>query len=196
MEGIRYRKNELTMEPGDRLFLYTDGVTEATNADNQLYGEERLKQFMDGHIADGVAEVLPGLKKDIDNFVGEAPQFDDITMLVLDLKKNKAGKGMETMFFSTEKVFPAKDAVLSEVLEFAETEMGIAFDEKENEILFRFTDQGIPFDPLAKPDPDVTLNAKEREIGGLGIYMMKKMMDEVSYSYEHGHNILTMKKKL
>ncbi|MGN0381691.1 MAG: ATP-binding protein [Suilimivivens sp.] len=74
--------------------------------------------------------------------------------------------------------------------------MGIAFDEKENAILFRFTDQGIPFDPLAKPDPDVTLNAKEREIGGLGIYMMKKMMDEVSYSYEHGHNILTMKKKL
>lgn len=233
MEGIRYRKNELTMEPGDRLFLYTDGVTEATNADNQLYGEERLKQFMDGHIEDGVAEVLPGLKKDIDNFVGEAPQFDDITMLVLDLKKNKAGKGMETMLFSTEKVFPAKDAVLSEVLEFAETEMekrgcpmkaimqltvaleeifvniahyaypesegeakmGIAFDEKENAILFRFTDQGIPFDPLAKPDPDVTLNAKEREIGGLGIYMMKKTMDEVSYSYENGQNILTMKKK-
>lgn len=55
-------------------------------------------------------------------------------------------------------------------------------------------DSGIPYDPLAKPDPDVTLSAKERAIGGLGIYMSKKLMDEISYQYIDGKNTLTIKK--
>ena len=59
-----------------------------------------------------------------------------------------------------------------------------------------FRDRGVPFDPLARPDPDVTLSAKERGIGGLGIYMVKKSMDEVLYRYEGGENILTIRKKL
>ena len=56
------------------------------------------------------------------------------------------------------------------------------------------TDSGIPYDPLAKADPDITLSAEEREIGGLGIYMVKKSMDEVAYKHEDGHNIFSMKK--
>ncbi|MGN1423767.1 MAG: ATP-binding protein [Oscillospiraceae bacterium] len=63
-----------------------------------------------------------------------------------------------------------------------------------NCVIFRLTDSGVPFDPLAKPDPDITLSAKERKIGGLGIYMMKQTMDELSYEYTNGENILTMKK--
>lgn len=59
-----------------------------------------------------------------------------------------------------------------------------------------FTDRGIPFDPLAKPDPDVTLSAEERGIGGLGIYMTKKSMDDVKYERRDGQNILRMEKKL
>ena len=59
-----------------------------------------------------------------------------------------------------------------------------------------FIDSGMPFDPLKKEDPDVTLPAEEREIGGLGIYMTKQAMDEVSYEYKDGQNILTLVKKL
>ena len=59
-----------------------------------------------------------------------------------------------------------------------------------------FIDNGIPYDPLAKSDPDVTLSAEERQIGGLGIFMVKKSMDDVSYQYQDGHNILTIKKGL
>ncbi len=81
MEGIRYRKNELQLEPGDVLYLYTDGVTEATDTDNQLYGEDRLlqvaKQSPDPQL------LCSQVKADVDAFVGEAPQFDDITMLAL-----------------------------------------------------------------------------------------------------------------
>ena len=59
-----------------------------------------------------------------------------------------------------------------------------------------FADRGVPYNPLAREDPDVTLPAEQRQIGGLGIYMTKKMMDEVHYEYRDGRNILTLKKKL
>ena len=59
-----------------------------------------------------------------------------------------------------------------------------------------FIDNGIPYDPLAKADPDVTLSAEKRQIGGLGIFMVKKSMDDVKYEYLDGHNILTIKKGL
>ena len=72
----------------------------------------------------------------------------------------------------------------------------ISFDEESRNITFRMTDKGVPFDPLKKPDPDITLSAEEREIGGLGIFIAKKTMDSLSYSYENGENILTMIKKI
>ena len=59
-----------------------------------------------------------------------------------------------------------------------------------------FIDNGVPYDPLAKADPDITLSAEERQIGGLGIFMVKKSMDDVKYEYLDGHNILTLKKGL
>ena len=59
-----------------------------------------------------------------------------------------------------------------------------------------FIDGGVPYDPLAKADPDVTLMAEERQIGGLGIFMVKKSMDDVKYEYLDGHNVLTLKKGL
>ena len=62
------------------------------------------------------------------------------------------------------------------------------------EITFR--DWGTPYNPLERPDPDVTLSAEERQIGGLGIYMVKKSMDSVSYRYEDGQNVLTIRRKL
>ena len=65
----------------------------------------------------------------------------------------------------------------------------------EGGVMIRFADSGIPFDPLAKKDPDITLSAEERSIGGLGIYMVKKSMDSVNYVRENGQNILTITKK-
>ena len=63
-------------------------------------------------------------------------------------------------------------------------------------VTITFLDHGVPYDPLAKEDPDVSLPASEREIGGLGIFMTKKSMDELSYEYRDGQNILTLKKNL
>ena len=74
--------------------------------------------------------------------------------------------------------------------------LAIGYDPKTHTITFRLTDNGIPFNPLAHRDPDLTLPAEQRPIGGLGIYMMKQTMDRVSYRYESGKNVLTMQKRL
>lgn len=71
--------------------------------------------------------------------------------------------------------------------------------EKQTEplgVAITFIDSGVPYDPLAKKDPDITLSAEERQIGGLGIYMAKKSMDSIEYKYADGHNILTIKKAI
>ena len=228
MEGVRYRVGEITLNAGDRIFLYTDGVPEATNAHNKLYGEDRLLTFMNQNSDMEATELLPALKANIDEFVGEAPQFDDITMLMLDYKPKKAGAHM------TNQTFPAKTDALSDVLGYVEQTLesfecpmkiqmavcvaieevfvnvahyaygsgegdmclGIGFDEESREVTFRMTDKGVPFDPLKKPDPDITLSAEDREIGGLGIFIAKKTMDSISYAYENGENVLTMTKKI
>jgi sigma-B regulation protein RsbU (phosphoserine phosphatase) len=173
-------------------------------------------------------EFLPALKANIDEFVGEAPQFDDITMLMFDYKPKQAGIRI------VNKTFPAKTEVLSDVLGFVDRNLekckcpmkiqmavcvaieevfvnianyaygdgegdmtlGIGFNAESREITFRMTDEGVPFDPLKKPDPDITLSAEERDIGGLGIFITKKTMDSLEYVYENGKNILTMVKKI
>ena len=74
--------------------------------------------------------------------------------------------------------------------------LSIDFDERTRAVTFCLSDRGVPFDPLANPDPDITLSAEERDIGGLGIFITKKTMDQVTYAYEKGENILTMTKNL
>ena len=83
MDGIKYRKNEFTLAPGDEIYLYTDGVTEATDSENNLYGEERLLALLNSMGDLPGEEICRAVKADMDAFVGDAPQFDDITMLYL-----------------------------------------------------------------------------------------------------------------
>ena len=227
MEGIKYRANELTLNKGDRIFLYTDGVTEATDKNEALYGEARLQSYIEKNRALSADALLSGLKEDIDKFAGDAPQFDDITMLLFDYK-NKEGAVM------TEKVFSARKDTLPEVMAFTEeclerfdcpikssmaicvaveeifvniasyaygggdgnASLSFGFDENERKMTLVITDNGVPFNPLERDEPDISLSATEREIGGLGIFITKKTMDTISYAYENGKNILTMTKKI
>jgi len=74
--------------------------------------------------------------------------------------------------------------------------MKLSLDVSSEQVLMTFEDKGIPYNPLEKADPDITLSAEEREIGGLGIYMVKQSMDDVVYEHRDGKNILTLVKKL
>ena len=91
MEDLRYREGSLQLSAGDRIFLYTDGVTEATDAENQLYGSERLHRVLNDHLDANPEALLATVKADVDHFVGDAPQFDDITMLCMEYRGQTQG---------------------------------------------------------------------------------------------------------
>ena len=86
MKDSQYHVQTLKLNPGDRLYLYTDGVTESTSKDKALYGEERLLKYLNKNKKLTIYKLLPGIKKDIDAFVNCEDQFDDITMLVFEYK--------------------------------------------------------------------------------------------------------------
>lgn len=86
IEGIPFKEHEFELGPGDTLFVYTDGVTEATNTEEELFGEDRMIEALNANTDEGAAGMLPAVKEAIDVFVGDAPQFDDITMLIFEYK--------------------------------------------------------------------------------------------------------------
>ena len=229
MDGIRYREYELKLTPGSKLFLYTDGIPEAANAQNEMFGTERMLDALNKEPSGEPATVLKNVRDAVDRFVMDAEQFDDMTMLCMEYK------GADTMRGSDkELVVQAELEKLPDVLSFIEgqleeiqcpmkAQMQITVASEEvfvnianyaykpgcgtakvrlkhsadpNEVVITFIDSGIPFNPLEREDPDLSLSAEEREIGGLGIYMTKKTMDEVRYAYEDGQNILTIVKRL
>ena len=89
MEGVNYKEYELQLEPGDKLFVYTDGVTEATDAENRLFGTDRMLSALNKAPQVEPKEILTNVRDDIDAFVGQAEQFDDLTMLCLEYKGTK-----------------------------------------------------------------------------------------------------------
>ncbi len=221
MDGARYREYELGLNVGDRIFVYTDGVPEATDASNTLYGTDRMLAALNRAKAGSCRRLLESLHNDVDLFVGSADQFDDITMLCLEIKSGAPEMRELTVTPTSDKVTEITE-FLEEILTEAniskkiKSQMDIVTDEifsniaqysgatsatvgcmlSENSLTLRFSDNGKPYDPTETPEPDTTLSADERKIGGLGIFMVKKMMDSVSYEYKNGLNILTAVKKI
>lgn len=221
MEDVRYREYELTLNPGDQLYVYTDGVAEATNARNELYGVERMLGALNRCGETDCEALLRGVKEDIDVFVGEAPQFDDITMLSLKMLPQNSPRtktchlsptldaiGEAASFVEREleaAEVPAKiiaqiniavDEIFSNIARYSEAgEAVLALTVEQGKVTLRFSDDGKPYDPTGKPDPDTTLSAEERDIGGLGIFMVKKTMDTLEYDYRGGCNILELTKR-
>lgn len=225
LEGIKYRQNEVKLNVGDKLFLYTDGVTEAHNTSNNLYGEKRLKEYLDAHINDSINNLISGLRTDIKKYAGDALQSDDITMLVLEYMRQKATFG-ETQIFPADReaLYPCTDFVNAKLIDAGcsikiqnqidlvieeifvnivdhgyqsmKGEIEITIDITEDIATIIFKDRGVPFNPLLKETPNLSLSSDERSIGGLGIYLSKQLMDSLEYDFSNGQNILTVRKKI
>ena len=221
MEGARYREYELELHAGDRLVVYTDGVPEATNSANTLYGTDRMISALNGARDGSCRQMLEALHRDVDSFVDGADQFDDITMLCIEMKEAASAMKKVNLVPTLDKL-PEAVAFFEDTLSGADVPMkviarvNVAVDEvfsniarysgatsvtlgcalADGRVTLRFSDNGRPYDPTGKPDPDTTLSAEERDIGGLGIFMVKKTMDDVSYEYTDGLNILTLVKEL
>jgi sigma-B regulation protein RsbU (phosphoserine phosphatase) len=227
LEGLRFREHEFQLNPGDSLFVYTDGVPEATNAENELFGNQRMLDAIN-EVRDQSPEArLRHIKETIDTFVGDAPQFDDITMLCMDyMGPDKEANDMLTVDAKVDNL----DKVLAYVDEHLELidcpmrkmmQIDVAVEElfvnianyaygpeggtasirvttetDPKRVSVTLSDSGIPYNPLLKQDPDVTLPAEKRKIGGLGIYMVKQSMDDFTYEYSEGRNVTTITKIL
>lgn len=169
-------------------------------------------------------ELIGAVLEDVEAFQGEAEQFDDITMLALHYYgkgfMEKTGKPdiryikefsdflenclkeKQVPLSTALKLRMAADEILANICSYSGAEeitVNVRVEEKEGgkmrEASIRFEDDGIPFDPTGKPDPDVGELLRERKPGGLGIYLVKKRMDKVTYRYEDGKNCLTILKQ-
>ncbi len=220
MEGMRYKEGVFHLDPGDKIFLYTDGVVEAEDSRHTFFGMERLQASLSKAYDQSPDAVLASVKRDIDSFVGDAPQFDDITMLCMEFKKSTDGNEgrvvtapsidaaaeltayIETTLEEKEapvgviaKMSIALDEIYSNIVKFsgagyAKIVCGV---ENSNTAYLIFEDNGMPYNPMEQEDPDITLSAEERQIGGLGIFMVKKSMSSMDYKYTGGKNHLTLK---
>ena len=266
MDNIIYKQQTFDLKPGDTLFLYTDGVTEATNGNNELFGDARLLAALAKGKDQTTADICKFVKKEIDSFVQGAPQFDDITMMgvkyigndepvweryekTIDVATEGQGElktfvegiftpmdgytkmQMQSAWERYEKivdVIPENQDILTAFVEGilapmegsmkSQMQINIAIDEIYSNIVkfsgatkvtlivevrkatmtvkLTFIDNGIPYDPLKSKDPDITLSAEEREVGGLGIFIVKKTMDSVCYRRNGDNNELAITKTL
>ncbi len=223
---FEYVEQEIDLEYDDALFLYTDGVTEAENANKELFGDDRLKAVLSTRrTAQGQ---LDAVNAAVSEFVAGAPQSDDITMLFLHYLKEDRTKTKQHHLVLHNRIdeiskladfvnLVAEDAKIDSSLAMS---LNLALEEAvTNVVMYAYTDgadgpvevdslisdgslsfivsdKGTAFDPTASPDVDITLDASQREIGGLGIHLVRTIMDEVSYKRENGRNVLTMTKKL
>ena len=215
MDGTRYRKHEFRLEKGDEIFLYTDGVTEAADTEDRLYGEARLERVLSASRGTP-AEACETVRADLERFTKGAEQSDDITMLCVkrnsdarraELTVLPDGASVKTVadFLSetlegwqipmklANRILIASDEIYSNIVHYsgAKTAVVTLTDGGEG-LTVRFADDGVPYDPTDAGEPDITLPAQEREIGGLGIFLVKKLAAELRYSRENGKNILTV----
>ena len=218
MPGIHYRVNELELEPGDAIYLYTDGIVEQHNAAGELYGDDRLLKTVSGCTKrrDGL---LSTVIADVRRHAAGAEQADDCTQLVIryrgapetftgeyrptmeDLAKASTdlAKALEGVPDDCANIMMvASDEIFANIVRYSgATDWTLTVERTHHPdgVRLFITDNGKPFDPLSYRDPDTTLCADDREVGGLGILIVKKTMSPVTYRRNNGRNILTMGKE-
>ena len=218
MAGARYRVQELQLEPGDAIYLYTDGIVEQHNAAGELYGEDRLIETVSG-CAKRRDGLLSTVIDDVRRHAAGAEQADDCTQLVLryrgqpdtfsgeyrptmeDLAKASAdlAKALEGVPDDCANIMMvASDEIFANIVRYSgATDWTLTVERTHHPdgVRLVITDNGKPFDPLSHRDPDTTLCADDREVGGLGILIVKKTMSPVTYRRNNNRNILTMGKE-
>ncbi|MCR5350709.1 MAG: SpoIIE family protein phosphatase [Acholeplasmatales bacterium] len=217
----QYEEHTIKLEKGDKILLYTDGVTEAHNSNNELYGNKRLVDFVKKSKGFTVKDLVLGLKDDVDLFQNGNEQFDDITLLAFeyleeavimesrifeaDVKElnnlfDYSSSLLRVLNFSNKDIIminTALEEVFVNVAKYAYNGTGtveVSLSNDKKSVTFVFKDNGVRFNPLEREDPNITASSDEREIGGLGIFMVKKIMDEVKYDYIDNQNVLTLVK--
>lgn len=221
---VKYAENQIKFKPGDRLFLYTDGVTEAKSVDGQFFTAERLLNTLNDAKEQSVADTVETVKSTVDSFQKDTDQYDDITMLAFDFQQPVVEQEEIFTYFDADKsqferalqyicnevkktkckeniirdIEISSSEVIANICSYAYGEVkgqfGVSVKVEDRQICITFVDEGTPFNPLNGETPDCTLGTKERAIGGLGVYIVKKLMNDAEYRFENGKNVLKLKK--
>ena len=218
--GFVFQSQTTRLNHGDTLFLYTDGLTEAENKKHELYGEERMLEALRRTNGMPPRNMIDAMQNSVAEFVNGAQQSDDLTMLAIryqipaivmrnDIQQIPTlAEWLDGLGIPDELNMPinlALEEAVSNVMLYAYPgrKDGKVFVEymrcltKDGErMVFTISDSGIPFDPTATPEVDITLSAEERAIGGLGIHLVKQLMDDIHYERKDDKNILMLVKKL
>jgi len=223
MENSVYREYELQLQQGDTIYVYTDGVVEAADEEFRLFGSDNMLAALNKAPHADPTELLGRVKADIDVFVGDTEQFDDITMLAFKMEKREDTSMTEKLCIEPTKDSMLKvQAMIEGMMEKAELPMsitakvGVVVDEiysniiqysnaskaeitctvADDRLVLHFADDGEKYNPLDAEEPDITLPLQDREPGGLGVLLYKRIMDDVTYEYADGKNQLHLMKSL
>ena len=226
LPGVSFREQEFDLTYDDALFLYTDGVSEAENLAHEEFGLDRLEAPL--HTRRSAQGQLDAVRGAVADFVGDAPQSDDITMLFIHYLNDMLPDATERHLILHNDIqqIPQLADFIGVIAEEKHLDQGLAMslnlaleEAVTNVILYAYpkgadglvdieaimardmlkfiiSDSGKPFDPTAAPEADVTLGVEDRPIGGLGIFLVRNIMDTVSYERVDGKNVLSMSKRI
>lgn len=230
MPDWQFTRQSVTLKPGQTLFIYTDGLTEAENATHEQFGEERMMEVL-AKSDTAPRPLIENIIQEVHNFVGQAEQSDDLTILAVQFRKPRASAPSQIISNSiilhnnvqevplmtefvektaeqahldpsvTMTLTLAIEEAVANIMKYAypEGEVGpieINATINEGSLSFTIKDSGTPFDPTQVKKADITLSAEDREIGGLGIHLIRNIMDTVEYHHTSNQNILTLTKNI
>jgi sigma-B regulation protein RsbU (phosphoserine phosphatase) len=225
VEDLHYKEDRLTVEPGDLLLLYTDGVTEAMNPKSELFRESRLLEVLRSSGAATASSQVQATVDAVKKFEGAAEQADDITVLALGYRGNNRSDGVasHTIMMNgdpeqigssieqfddfarrhdlpdtvTRKVKIALDDVLQNIVSYGypeainrDIEVSMALSDRQ--LTLTVSDNGVAFNPLEQASPRTDQRLEQREIGGLGLHLVRNLADNLVYCREDGRNILKL----
>ena len=220
MERVDYCDERLPMGLGDVLLLYTDGLTEAEDATEAMFGPERVCQALEHCEAQRVETILEGLYGQLSHFVGSAAQSDDLTLLCF--RQGRRSISFRNDVADSVRLHPfmkqvatdlhlgeeesnrlnlAVEEALVNAMQYAyaegtegRVELSVSWHAATHQLVFVLTDSGQPFDPTGMAMADPTLPLSKRSIGGLGLFLVRQLMDRVDYERRDGENRLTLVK--
>ena len=227
-DDVKYGVQETHVEPGSTIFLYTDGLTEAMNMERKQFGIKRIEEVLTANSQLLPKQLLEAVSQKVHDFVGDAEQSDDLTMLAIHYTPKTFESTMsETLLIKNDvhevskfntfiksvmeklnieaslanKLRLAIEEAVVNVIDYAypidqegTIEMRIMFDGETMKTMI--IDSGVAFDPTEKEKADTSLSAEDRQIGGLGILLVRELMDTINYERVNGQNVLTLIKKV
>jgi sigma-B regulation protein RsbU (phosphoserine phosphatase) len=223
--GVDYGSSSMDLGRGDRVILYTDGVSEAMDQDHTQYTEVALEALITHTELGPPEDVVMMVEAAVSQHRGEAEQSDDITVLALEYLGMEHPRSALTVgarldaipgvldeydAFAMANGLPigvsrrvrlALDDLLNNIATYAyedegQHEVDIAIELWPTRLVITISDSGVPFDPFSVNAPDVRASLEERDLGGLGIHLVRTVMDEVDYSRRAGRNVVTVTKRL